>query len=86
MLFEDLGGSKCRFILKGAILGPRQERDGAPKSSPASFGGRTFLASFFAITREGQNHQSSEPWGARGPRYHEKRVGDTSGLYSLTLA
>ena len=68
MFFEILGGSRCRFILKGAILGPRQERDGAPKSSRASFGGKTFFAFFWATTREGQNHQSSEPWGARGPR------------------
>ena len=86
MFFEILGGSTCRSIEKSTILGPRQERDGAPKSTPASFGGKLFFGIFLATTREGKNRQSSEPRGARGPRWAKKGVGDAAGLYSLTLA
>ena len=68
MFFEILGGSRCRSIQKNTILGPRQERDGAPKSTLASFGGELFFCIFLATTREGKNRQSSEPRGARGPR------------------
>ena len=75
MFFEILGGSTCRSIQKSTILGPRQERDGAPKSTPASFGGKLFFCIFLATTREGKNRQSSEPRGARGPRWAEKRLG-----------
>ena len=39
MFFEILGGSKGRFILKGAILEPRRERDGVPKSVQIPFSG-----------------------------------------------
>ena len=86
MFFEILGGSTCRSIQKRTILGPRQERDGAPKSTPASFGGKLFFCIFLATTREGKNRHGSEPRGARGPRWAEKGIGDAAGLYSLTLA
>ena len=68
MFFEILGGSTCRSIQKRTILGSRQERDGAPKSTPASFGGKLFFCIFLATTREGKNRQGSVPQGARGPR------------------
>ena len=37
LVFEILRGSGCRFILEGAILGPRRDRDGAPKSAWGRF-------------------------------------------------
>ena len=85
MFFEILGGSRCRSIQKSTILGPRQERDGAPKSTPASFGGRTFFAFFLQPLGRAKIIKVRSPGVPEG-RDEEKGVGDMAGLYSLTLA
>ena len=85
MFFEILGGSTCRSIQKRTILGPRQERDGAPKSTPASFGGKLVFA-FFGNDVGGQKSSKFGAPGCARAAIGRKAVGDAAGLYSLTLA
>ena len=74
MFFEILGGSTCRSIQKRTILGPRQERDGAPKSTPASFGGKLFFCIFW------QRRGRAKIVKVRSPGVREGRDREKSGL------